>query len=43
MVSLNSLWLLVTLITDYDCALYRKAFIYKRRVDRALKRQKEMP
>ena len=38
MVTLNSIWLLVTLITDYDCAFYRKAFVYKRRVERALKK-----
>lgn len=41
MVVLNVIWLVVTVIADFDSAFYRKAFVYKRRVDRALLKQRE--
>jgi len=41
MVTLNSVWLVVTLLSDFDSAFYRKAFVYKRRVDKALRFQHE--
>lgn len=40
MVVLNVIWLVVTVITDFDSAFYRKAFVYKRRVDKALLKQR---
>jgi hypothetical protein len=41
MVVLNVIWLVVTIFADFDSAFYRKAFVYKRRVDKALLKQKE--
>jgi hypothetical protein len=38
MVTLNAVWLTVTLLSDFDSAFYRKAFVYKRRVEKALKK-----
>ena len=40
MMILNCIWLAVTLITDFDSAFYRKASVYKRRVDKAAARKK---
>ena len=33
---MTSVWILVTLITDWNTVFYRKAIIYKRRVDEEL-------
>ena len=33
--SLNFVWIVVTLLTDYKAAFYRKATMYRKQVDRA--------
>lgn len=33
---MTSVWILVTLITDWNTVFYRKAIIYKRRIDEEL-------
>mgnify|MGYP006878263060 CR=1 FL=1 len=33
---LQSIWLLVTLVTDWNSVFYRKAIIYKKRLDAEL-------
>ena len=34
------IWVLVTLITDFQSVFYRKAIIYKRRIDTELEKRK---
>lgn len=41
MVVFNVIWLIVTIFVDFDSVFYRKAFVYKRRVDKALLKQRE--
>ena len=40
---MNVIWLVVTLVTDFDSAFYRKASVYKRRVDKAAAKRKAEP
>ena len=41
MVILNWVWLSVTLLTDYDSAFYRKAIVYKNKVDKAMQKKRQ--
>jgi hypothetical protein len=38
---MNFVWILVTIITDYNSVFYRKAIIYKKRVDDELQSRRQ--